>query len=83
MLTWGLILLIGGIVLAFGSFIFAVVNMGFGAAKTMKGKRSSFGSMFVGHLGAMIGMACGGMMSAIGIVLLLVHYVPIIMDLFK
>ncbi len=64
-----LIVFISGAVICFGSFIFALINMGVGAYRTIEGGIESFAFMFAGHLGAMAGLALGSLVSMIGVAL--------------
>lgn len=61
-----LILFVMGIVIAFGSFIYAAINMGLSAKRFLDGTDANFGNMFMGHIGAMISMVIGGLIAAIG-----------------
>jgi hypothetical protein len=61
-----LILFVLGVVIVFGSFIYAAVNMGLSAKRFFDGTGDNFGNMFMGHIGAMIGMVIGGFIAAIG-----------------
>jgi hypothetical protein len=63
-------LIIIGAVIGFGAFIFAVINMG----SSFKGDpfKRNMGNFFGGHLAAMGVMAAGGLISVIGIILLIV-----------
>lgn len=72
----GLIIL--GLVIAAGSFIFAAVNMGKQVRDVFAGDSdpfSGFAGMFTRHIGAMIGMVVGGLIAAIGVVLGIVQLV--------
>jgi hypothetical protein len=57
----GLYLIVGGVLIAFGSFVFAALNM----AGMMKG---DFDSGFQRHIYSMIGLATGGLVAIIGII---------------
>ena len=58
------LLIIVGLVIGFGAFIFAAYNMYRGVSGG-----SGFGGMFKGHLGAMAAMAFGGLLFVIGLVI--------------
>lgn len=62
-----LILFVLGIVIAFGSFIFTMVNIGMSAKRFFNGTDDNFGNVFMGHIGAMIGMGIGGLIATIGV----------------
>jgi len=64
----GFYILGAGVVLSFLSFIFAAANMGGG----MTGK-TGFDTMVGGHLAAMMGMAAGGLVSILGIIVAIVN----------
>lgn len=64
--TIPVILFILGTIISFGSFIFALLNMGFGILNALNGKFDLFVLMFVGHIVAMIGMAIGGLFTTVG-----------------
>lgn len=80
MLAIGLIIF--GVVVVGGSFAFAAVNMG-KAASSMFGENNSsdlfsgFGGMFKRHIGAMVGMMLGGLISTIGVVIGIVQIVQL------
>lgn len=57
----GLYLIVGGVLITFGSFVFAVLNMG----GMMKG---DFDSGFQRHIYSMIGLATGGLVAIIGFI---------------
>ena len=65
-------LIISGVVLCFGAFVFAALNMGRQANKTFSGDFNSeargFGGMFGRHIGAMIAMAGGGVLVVLGFI---------------
>lgn len=63
-------LFIGGLVLSFVSFAGALLNFFTVAAD---GNRS-FASIVGGHLGAMLGMAFGGLLSVVGVVMMLMDF---------
>lgn len=60
-------LIIVGVVIAFGGFFYALVNMRRGF--TEKSLFSDFGGMFRGHFAAMAVMAVGALIAVIGFVL--------------
>ncbi len=66
--TW-LLLVIAGLVVGFLAFAFAIYNM------FCNGLSFEIGKLFTGHLGAMIFMALGGLMMAIGVVMLVAQLV--------
>lgn len=53
-----------GLLIGFASFVYAAVNVYRGV--TSDEKKYSLNSLIKGHLGAMIGMALGGLVSTIG-----------------
>lgn len=61
-----LILSVLGVAIVFGSLIFAAINMGLSAKRFFDGADDNFGNVFMGHMGAMIGMAIGGLIAIIG-----------------
>ena len=69
MLTQGLTLLVGGLVVGIIAFIFALVNMG----SSLSGERG-LGGIFGGHLLAMAVMAMGSLGSVIGLIIIVIHY---------
>lgn len=77
MLNLAIGLIIAGLLVGFGAFAFAGLNMGRHVSRTFSGKQNfdqsfnSFGGMFGRHIGALIGMGAGGLMSVIGIILLI------------
>ncbi len=81
MLTLGITLLVVGAVIGVGTFIFATVNMGrafkdpfsmLGMGETSGKQKSGFGGFFGGHISAMIAMALCGLVSFVGIVLIII-----------
>lgn len=64
MLSWGIGLLIVGIISAVIAFVYAATNM----TKAVTGNRD-FSDTFTSHLGAMIGMAISGGVAAVGLIL--------------
>lgn len=69
MLYVALAIIVLGAVVGFGSFAFAAFNMGNHVRKMFDPDRpigQGFGSMFTGHLGAIIGMVAGGFIAFIG-----------------
>jgi hypothetical protein len=72
MLTWGITLIVVGIVLAVLSFVFAAVNMGLEATG-----KSSFGGMVTRHLGAMIVIALAGLTATIGVIITAIHFLQV------
>ena len=81
MITLGLILLIAGIIIAFGSFIFMLLNMGKVVKKTSQNRRMTLTSMFTGHIAGMIGMATGALVGTVGILLICIYYIPILISM--
>lgn len=70
-MSLGLVLLIVGLLVVFGSFVFAAVNM----ARMVTGRgNASLSGGFTRHIGAIIGMATGGLVAIIGIVILIVQH---------
>lgn len=72
-----LIVFVSGCLIGFGSFAFALLNMGVGAFNAIGGNIESFGWMFAGHLGAMAGLALGGFVSTVGAALFIYEVVKI------
>lgn len=76
MVSIGFALIILGVLLVFGSFLYALYNMA-SYTKNFFGDMdagfddmgSSFGGMFQKHLGSMAGVATGGFMIVVGLVL--------------
>ncbi len=65
-------LIIIGVVIAFGSFVFAAINMGKQARNFLGGdveNSSGIGGMFGRHIGAMIGMVFGGLILTAGLII--------------
>ena len=66
-------LIIVGVVIAFGSFVFAAINMGKQAKNFLGGDVdktfSGIGGMFGRHIGAMIGMVFGGLILTAGLII--------------
>ncbi len=62
-MSLALILIIAGLLFSFGAFIFAAINMFRGVS------RGDMGGLFTGHIGAMIVMALGGLLFAIGVII--------------
>lgn len=73
-----LIVIISGGVIGFGSFFFALINMGLGALNAVNGNFESIIMMFAGHLGAMAGLAFGGLVSSVGFGLLIYELVKLV-----
>ena len=63
-MSLALTLIIAGLLLGFGAFVFAAINMF--RSVTREG---SFSGFFKGHIGAMIAMAFGGLLFLIGIII--------------
>ena len=59
-----------GISFVLGSFIYAALNMG----RAFSAGHHSFDKMFRSHVGAMIGMAVGGVITLISGVMFLFHF---------
>lgn len=55
-----------GLIIAFGSFAFALANFGFGLYSLANGRIEGFLLMFVLHLVAMAGLVFGGLLTSIG-----------------
>ena len=70
MITFGWILFVGGLSVALFAFIGAAKNMG-----NMVSGGQSFDSGFKSHLGKMVPMAISGVVSSIGVVLLIIGYI--------
>ncbi len=62
-MTFPVLLIIIGLLIVFGVFVFAAINMMRG------GTGGDFDSMWRGHIGAMIAMAFGGLLFVIGLIL--------------
>jgi hypothetical protein len=67
----GVTLMIAGVIIGFLAFAFAAVNMlrGFNSQGSM-----SFGGLFAGHIGAMIGMALGSAIFSIGLIMTVANF---------
>ena len=65
-------LIIGGLVIVCGSFIFAAFNMFRGV---MDGDTVQFRDTVKKHVGAMIGMAIGGFIFVIGFIILIMRLI--------
>jgi hypothetical protein len=61
--------LIVGLVISFLSFVGAILNMATAASKR------TVGGLIGGHLGAIIGMALGGVTSFVGLVMIVIDLV--------
>ena len=72
------ILIIVGVLIALGSFLFALFNIGRQAKRVFNGDVgqavSDFGGALAHHLGSMAGMVIGGLIAFIGIALLFFGY---------
>lgn len=71
-------LIVVGLVIAVGSFVFAAVNMGKQVRDVFAGDAdpfSGFGGMFTRHIGAMIGMVFGGLIAVVGAIIGIVQLV--------
>lgn len=74
MVTFGFTLLGIGLLLGFGSFLFALSNMA-GFAMVAFGQvpernpEAGFGNMFQKHIHAMVGLAVGGLCGLLGLLL--------------
>lgn len=65
-MSLALVLIIVGLLIIFGAFVFAAINM----LRVVTSRTSSgLGGMFVGHIGAMVGMAFGGLLFVTGLIL--------------
>lgn len=73
-----LIVFISGCVIELVSFLFALLNMGFGALSAFNGNFQNIATMFVGHLGAMAGFAIGGFVCMVGFGLFIYEIVKLI-----
>ncbi len=77
-MTCGIALTIVGILIAVGSFIFALFNMGKQAKRTFDGNieqaLSGFGETFARHLGAIAGLIIGGLIAFVGIAMFFFGY---------
>jgi len=69
-MTSGIVLIIVGVLIAVGSFVFALFNMGRQAKRTFDGNTgltfSGFGGAIARHLGSMAGLLIGGLMAFVG-----------------
>jgi len=87
MLTVGIVLLVIGVVACGGAFIFAAMNIqrfsknsdtfDMGEVAFYK-KRNGFGGFFNRHIGATVIMALGGLVSSVGVVLIIVSFIQIL-----
>jgi hypothetical protein len=66
-------LMIAGVIIVAGSFVFAIFNMGRQAGNVFRGDAdrafSDFGGTFTRHLGAMVGIVIGGLMFFVGLIM--------------
>ena len=67
--TTALVLVIVGLVVSFGAFMFAGRNMIRGVTGAGSDPEEGFFGMIRGHIGAMVVMALGGLLSSIGVIL--------------
>jgi uncharacterized protein (DUF2062 family) len=70
------VIFIVGISFVLGSFIYAALNMG----RAFSDSHFSFDSMFQSHVGAMIGMAVGGVITLISGVMFLFHFGSLLIE---
>lgn len=77
-MTYGIALIIVGALVAVGSVIYALFNMGRQAKRIFGGNfdqaLSGYGGAFARHLGAMAGLVIGGFVTFVGIALLYFGY---------
>lgn len=70
-MSTGLIVLVMGLFVIFGSFVFGVINV----TRMITGKsESSLTGVFSRHAGAIIGIASGSLMVVIGAIIMIVRY---------
>jgi len=65
----GLYLAIGGLMIGIGAFVFALINMARGVPNLNLENGRGFKGLFLGHIGAMVAMAFGGLLFIIGIII--------------
>lgn len=70
-MSTGFVLIVIGIVLGGGAFLFAIGNM----VRGINNKGHSFEGVFKGHLGAMGVVAVGGIVATIGLVMVIADFV--------
>ena len=77
-MTYGIALIIAGVFIVASSFIFGLINIGKQARTIFKGDTektvSGFGETFARHLGAIAGLAIGGLIAFVGIAMLYFGY---------
>lgn len=67
MLTVAFVICAVGLITSFGSFVFAALNMG----RSVSSDSYSFEDAFRRHVGAMVGVALGGLCLALGVLIAL------------
>jgi hypothetical protein len=70
MLSWGIGLMIAGVVVMLGFFVFAAINMGRGIAKETTAE-----GLIGGHITAMVGIAVSGVAFLAGVITTILHFV--------
>lgn len=87
MLTLGSTLFLIGAIICMGAVIFVVVNMGralndsvgmFDMGETTRKKKGDFSRFIVGHVGALITLTLGVLLSIVGIVLIVASFAQIL-----
>ncbi len=66
-MSLALLLIITGLIIGFGAFVFAAISMLHGV--TGKDPFSGFDRLFKRHIGAMIAMAFGGLLLLVGLII--------------
>ena len=76
MITWGITLIIAGLVITFISFIIAMLNV----KNSVLNNESTFDKVIKNHIWAMIGSAFGGFSTLIGLIMTIIWAVQYIME---